>query len=102
MTQTAEYYDRLFGRAAELHKTRVSYAMKEVTLPDDTRRARLTEFFFWTAWSASTERSNGVSTYTNNWSHEPLIDNIPTSENIIWSLVSIVLLISGIGALVWA
>ncbi len=100
--QTASYYDALFGGAPELQQTREHYAMKEVTLPDDERRARLTEFFFWTSWAASTERSSGDATYTNNWPHEPLIDNKPTAENIVWSIVSIVLLIAGIGGLVWA
>ena len=99
--QTAMYYDDLFGGAQELQQTRDHYAMKEVTLPDNERRARLTEFFFWTAWAASTERESGGATYTNNWPHEPLIDNKPTAENIVWSIVSVVLLIAGVGALVW-
>ena len=30
------------------------------------------------------------------------IDNRPTSENIVWSIVSVVILIAGIGGLVWA
>jgi len=99
--QTADYYSALFGGSPELQQTRANYAMKEVTLPSAERRERLTEFFFWTAWAASTERPNGVSTYTNNWPHEPLIDNKPTTENIVWSMVSVVLLIAGIGGLVW-
>lgn len=100
--QTAAHYDGLFGGAPSLQQTRSHYAMKEITLPDAVRRQRLTEFFFWTAWAASTERVKGGATYTNNWPHEPLIDNKPTAENIVWSIVSVVLLIAGIGALVWA
>ena len=100
--QTAAYYSELFSDAPALQGTRESYAMKEDTLPSAERRARLAEFFFWTAWSASTERPDGSATYTNNWPHEPLIDNKPTSENIIWSIVSIVLLIAGVGGLIWA
>ncbi|WP_334078483.1 nitric-oxide reductase large subunit [Microbulbifer sp. M83] len=99
---TAGYYHRLFGDAPELQQTRSSYAMKEATLPSAERRERLTEFFFWTAWAAATERTPGEATYTNNWPHEPLIDNVPTAENVVWSIVSVVLLIAGIGGLVWA
>ena len=76
--------------------------MKENTLPMRARRARLTEFFFWTAWAAATERPDSAATYTNNWPHEPLIDNKPTAENIIWSIVSVILLIAGVGSLIWA
>lgn len=101
MAQTADYYSRLFGGSPELQGTRESYAMKEVTLPDQDRRERMTEFFFWTAWAAATERNPGEATYTNNWPHEPLIDNKPTAENIMWSIASVVLLIAGVGGLVW-
>ncbi len=99
---TMDYYIDLFGDADRLQATRESYAMKENTLPNLSRREDLTAFFFWTAWAASTERPGSTATYTNNWPHEPLIDNRPTPENIIWSIVSIVLLIVGIGGLVWA
>lgn len=102
MALTADYYARLFGGSPELQSTRQHYAMKEVTLPDAQRRERLTEFFFWTAWAAATERHPDGATYTNNWPHEPLINNVPTAENIIWSIVSVVILIAGIGGLVWA
>ncbi|MGV8835782.1 nitric-oxide reductase large subunit [Cellvibrio sp.] len=102
IAQTADYYQRLFSDVPELQKTRENYAMKENTLPDPERRERMAEFFFWTAWAASTERTPGEATYTNNWPHEPLIDNRPTAENIVWSVASVVLLIFGVGALVWA
>lgn len=102
IAQTADYYVRLYSDDPELRSTRVSYAMKENTLPSLERRERMAEFFFWTAWAASTERPNADVTYTNNWPHEPLIDNKPSAENLIWSLVSIILLIAGVGALIWA
>ncbi|QFT22683.1 Nitric oxide reductase subunit B [Pseudomonas sp. THAF187a] len=100
--QTAAYYEALFGKDPALQGSRKSFAMKENTLPDAARREQLTRFFFWTAWVAATERPGHDATYTNNWPHEPLIDNKPTAENLIWSIVSVILLIAGIGFLVWA
>lgn len=102
MAITGDYYNRLFSADPELRKTRQSYAMKEDTLPSAERRALLNQFFFWTAWAAATERPNGKATYTNNWPHEPLIDNKPTAENVVWSLISVILLVAGIGGLIWA
>ncbi|SDW15758.1 nitric oxide reductase subunit B [Marinobacter mobilis] len=99
---TAGYYSKLFSDDPALQPTRANYAMKENTLPDAGRRQQLTEFFFWTAWAASTERPGSDATYTNNWPHEPLINNEPTAENVVWSVVSIILLIAGVGGLVWA
>ncbi|PPI84451.1 nitric oxide reductase large subunit [Marinobacter maroccanus] len=102
IARTADYYSRLFSDAPELQFTRENYAMKENTLPSAERRERMTEFFFWTAWAAATERPDSEVTYTNNWPHEPLIDNRPSGENVVWSLISVVLLIAGVGGLIWA
>lgn len=102
MAQTAAYYDALFGNDPALQGSRKSFAMKENTLPDAARREQLTRFFFWTAWVAATERPGQEATYSNNWPHEPLIGNQPTAENLMWSIASVILLVAGIGFLVWA
>lgn len=101
MAQTASYYDRLFSADPELRSSRQSFAMKEDTLPSAERREDMTQFFFWTAWAAATERPDSRVTYTNNWPHEPLIDNVPSAENVVWSIASVVILLAGIGFLVW-
>ena len=102
MATTATYYDKLFSDDPSLHRSRESFAMKENTLPDAQRRTQMTQFFFWTAWAAATERPGQTVTYTNNWPHEPLIGNHPSAENIVWSVVSVIVLLAGIGFLVWA
>lgn len=102
MEQTASYYRSLFSDAPELQQSRAHFAMKENTLPSAERRGKLTHFFFWTSWAASTERPGQQVTYTNNWPHEPLIGNQPSTENIVWSIASIVVLLAGVGFLVWA
>lgn len=58
-------------------------------------------FFFWTSWAASTDRPGEHVTYTQNWPHEPLIDNVPTTDNVLWSILSIVLLLAGIAVMAW-
>ena len=100
--QTGAYYSGLFSADPEFHSSRESFAMKEDPLPDPEKRERLGNFFFWTAWAAATQRPDQNATYTNNWPHEPLIDNKPTTENVMWSIISVVVLIAGIGSLIWA
>ena len=99
---TAAYYDQLFSDAPALQKSREHFAMKENTLPSAERRTQMAGFFFWTAWAAATQRPGQQATYTNNWPHEPLIGNVPSGENIVWSVASVVILLAGIGFLVWA
>jgi nitric oxide reductase subunit B len=101
MASVAAHYDALFGKDPALAELRNAYALHEEAVPDAGERKALTAFFFWTAWACGTERPGLAVTYTNNWPHEPLIDNRPTGANVLWSLVSIVLLLAGIGALVW-
>lgn len=101
MAQTATYYEQLFSDEPSLRGSRESFAMKENTLPSAERRAQMSKFFFWTAWAAATERHNSKVTYTNNWPHEPLISNVPSSENVVWSIASVVILLAGVGFLVW-
>jgi len=71
------------------------------TLDDPQKIRQLASFFFWTSWAASTNRPGDNVTYTSNWPHEPLIDNKPTSDAIIWTGLSIVMLLAGIGVMVW-
>lgn len=101
LASVASHYDGLFGGRPDLAQLRDDYAMHDVVVPDAERRQLMTKFFFWTSWAASTNRPGLAITYTNNWPHEPLIGNVPSSANVLWSIVSVVLLLAGIGALAW-
>ena len=97
----SKHYLSLFGSDPELSSLREQYAMKEGTVPDLARREQLNAFLFWGAWAAITERKGENYTYTNNWPYDPQLGNKPTSDNIVWSILSIVFLIAGVGALIW-
>lgn len=101
MARTADYYDKLFGNDPEYKASREHFAMKENTLKDAVDRQKLGAFFYWSAWAAATDRPGKTVTYTNNWPHEPILDNVPTAENIIWSIASVVLLLFGVGSVIW-
>jgi nitric oxide reductase subunit B len=78
-----------------------AYAIRIHSLTDPEKLRKLSAFFFWTSWAASTNRPNDDITYTNNWPHEELINNNPTGETIVWTGVSIILLLAGIGGMIW-
>ena len=101
IAETAKYYVSLYGNDPATATQREHFAMKKNTLAREEDRQKLTAFFFWTAWAASTNRVDTDATYTNNWPHEPLIDNVPTTENVVWSVASVVVLLLGVGLLVW-
>ena len=62
---------------------------------------KLASFFFWTAWAGTTNRPGETLSYTNNWPHEPLVGNRPTGETVTWTGVSVIMLLAGIGGMVW-
>lgn len=99
--QVAGHYEALFGDDASLDELREDYALRKPTVEDPERRAALRAFFFWTSWACSAERPGTGITYTNNWPAENLINNRPTSSIFIWSMISILGLLAGIGILVW-
>ncbi len=99
--RTKDYYLKLFSNDPELQETRIAYAIHEEVLPSPERREKMMAFFHWSTWAAATNRPNESHTYTNNWPHEPLINNVPTAENIYWSILSVILLLAAIGFLVW-
>jgi len=78
---------------------RADYAIPEGALTDPTRLHQLAAFFFWSSWAAAAQRPGEAITYTSNWPHEPLIDNRPTGDAIVWTGVSIMMLLAGIGAM---
>jgi len=100
--EVAAHYDALFGNAASLSGLREQYAMRDNTVPAAQDRVALTAFFFWTAWSAATDRpgETGLS-YTSNWPHEPLVGNTLTGSAAMWSMVSVILLLAAIAAMLW-
>ena len=95
------HFAALFGGDPSLGLLRESYALQECAIKEPADLRKLGSFFAWTAWACATERPGQTYTYTNNWPHEPLIGNRPTSANILWSVLSIVALLAGLGAMIW-
>ena len=77
------------------------YAIPSGALTDPVQLRQLSAFYFWTSWAASTNRPGDEVTYTSNWPHEDFVNNHPTADAVVWTGVSIILLLAGIGAMVW-
>ena len=77
------------------------YAIPPGSISTSERLHNLTSFFFWTSWAATSTRPGDSASYTNNWPHEPLVGNRPTGDNVVWTGVSIIMLLAGISAMAW-
>jgi nitric oxide reductase subunit B len=78
---------------------REDYAIPPAALAGARERRELAAFIFWTAWAAATARPGQDLTYTSNWPHEPLLGHRPSADAVVWTGVSIILLLAGIGAM---
>ncbi len=58
-------------------------------------------FFSWLAWAAGTLRPGVGHTYTSNWPYDPLVGNQPLPGAVIWSIVSVILLLLGIAGAIF-
>ena len=89
------HYSDVFSQGRE------DYSIPAGAVTDPQRLRNLSAFFFWTSWAASTNRVGDHITYTQNWPYEPLVGNHPTGESVVWTGVSIIVLLAGISAMVW-
>lgn len=70
-------------------------------IPTKAEGERVADFFLWTAWTAAARRPGEDHSYTQNWPQESLVGNQITPISHLWSILSIVLLILGVGLMVW-
>lgn len=103
MRQTAMHFSQVFQNrdTTESRRLRNAYAFAPQLSLSDSEQSALNAFFFWTAWATVTNRPADSISYTSNWPYEPLVGNTPSPALFIWSMLSVLALLAGIGALVW-
>src|SRR5579871_307834 len=90
------YYTNFFGTPT------TKFGLRPSAITDPTQIRQLTAFFSWSAWAGSTLRPNLTYSYTNNWPPEPLVGNHATADAIVWSVLSLIALLGGVGLLLAA
>ncbi len=63
--------------------------------PDQARQ--ISAFIAWAAWTTTAQRPGQQYSYTNNWPPDDLVGNTLTGEAIVWSALSLITLLGGIG-----
>jgi nitric oxide reductase subunit B len=91
--QCRSYYASFFGNPTS------RFGLRPGAIRDPEQIRKLTAFFSWSAWAASTARPGHPYSYTNNWPPEPLVGNHVTADAIVWSMLSLAALLGGTGLL---
>ena len=76
--------------------------LKPDLITDPTELRHFTAFVTWAAWVSVANRPGENYSYTNNFPYDPTVGNVPTPGALLWSALSLVVLLVGIGAVLLA
>jgi nitric oxide reductase subunit B len=61
----------------------------------------LATYFTWAAWAAVANRPGKDYSYTNNWPYDPAAGNTPSGPTYLWSALSLITLLGGLGTILF-
>ncbi|MDF7674207.1 cbb3-type cytochrome c oxidase subunit I [Acetobacteraceae bacterium ESL0709] len=70
-------------------------------VPSPQELKQLAAWFSWAAWASATQSPGTDHSYTNNFPYEPAAGNTPIHGAMIWSMLSLLTLLGGIGGAVY-
>ena len=94
--QQVDYWTRYF------HDPVKNGGLKPDLIADPTELRQLTAFITWAAWASVADRPGTNYSYTNNFPHDADVGNVPVPGALLWSALSLVALLGGIGVVLLA
>jgi nitric oxide reductase subunit B len=91
-----DYWTRYF------HDPVKNGGLKPDLITDSVELQQLTAFITWAAWASVADRPGANYSYTNNFPHDPDVGNLPVPGALLWSALSLVALLGGIGVVLLA
>lgn len=70
-------------------------------ITDPSQIRRLVAFFAWAAWVSVSDRPGTNNSYTNNFPYDSVAGNEPTSGAILWSALSLIMLLGATAAILF-
>lgn len=68
---------------------------------DPVELKHLTAYFAWAAWATTARRPGKDYSYTNNFPYEPMAGNLPSTDAYVWSAMSLITLLGGLGLILF-
>jgi len=100
--EAASYRDQIGRWKAYFADSTVSRGLSAKAIADDEELRQLTAFFAWTAWASAARVPGKTYSYTNNFPYDPAIGNGPSGDAILWSALSLIALLAGTAAVLFA
>ncbi len=105
LDQVRAYYKDRFTKGDPLQGLRAG-TISEKDMPktgrawvadDEDQLVQLGDFFYWTAWLSAANRPGMNYSYTNNWPYDAAAGNTMSWDAMLWSAVSVALLVLMLG-----
>lgn len=75
--------------------------LREKLISDPTELRQLAAFFEWASWASVANRPGESYSYTNNFPYDPSVGNVPVSGALLWSALSLIVLLGGISSVLF-
>jgi nitric oxide reductase subunit B len=76
--------------------------LKPGLITDPAELRQFTAFVTWAAWASVANRPGEAHSYTNNFPYDPSVGNTPIPDALLWSALSLVVLLAGVAAVLLA
>jgi nitric oxide reductase subunit B len=100
--EAAAYREQIGKWTAHFADPLENGGLKNRYITDPQALRQLTAFFAWTAWASAANRPGRDYTYTNNFPYDPLAGNRPGTAAYLWSALSLITLLAGTAAILFA
>ncbi len=99
-----DYYKKEFvnnPKQVGLNESMIKQFQNDDYMVAGNKIEHLSQFFFWGAWLSSTDRPGKTFSYTNNWPYDVDAGNTLPSAGILWTAISVTLLIAGLAFIIY-
>lgn len=100
--QAEAYNERLAFYQNYFSSSSTIAGVKRPVISDSGEIKNLTSYLSWAAWVSAAARPGKNYSYTNNWPPEPLVGNAATGDALLWSALSLIALLGGLGLVFFA
>ncbi len=101
-SQAASYHSQLDWWKNFFADPNANRGLPRKALTDAEELRQLTAFFVWAAWASAANIPGKTYSYTNNFPYEPLLGNGPSVDAVVWSALSLISLLAGTAAVLFA
>ncbi|MCC7198721.1 MAG: cbb3-type cytochrome c oxidase subunit I [Gammaproteobacteria bacterium] len=93
--QAVAYREEISHWATYFHDPSRNGGLKVDLVTNPAELRQFAAFVTWAAWASVADRPGEHHSYTNNFPYDPSVGNLPTADAVLWSALSLIMLLAG-------